>query len=153
VLALGAVNLFGYLFLVVPAVDRLAQQQGRYGELKRQYAEALLFQKQKQSLSGLEAGIPTQKDVPLLIKDLVQSANRLKLSVGAINSDIPKAGGGGLTQITFSVPLSGAYAGIKRFIFDVETTEKLIGIQELKLDSDKGSVRLDMKLVTYIRGE
>ena len=153
VLALGVINLVGYLFLVVPAADRLAEQQGRYGALKRQYADALLFQKQKQALSGLEAGIPSQKDVPLLIKDLVQSANRLKLSVGAINSDIPTTGSGGLTLITFSVPVTGAYAGVKRFIFDVETTEKLIGIRDLKLDSEKGSVKLDMKLVTYIRGE
>jgi Tfp pilus assembly protein PilO len=153
VLAFGAVNACVYLFLVVPAADRLAEQEARYSQLKRQYAEALLFQKQRQMLSGLEAGIPSQKDVPLLIKDLVQTANRLKLSVGAINSDIPTQGKGRLTQLTFSVPVTGAYPGIKRFIYDVETTEKLVGIQDLKLDSEKGSVRLNMKLVTYIRGE
>ena len=153
VLVSGAINVFVYLFLVVPAADRLAEQQGRYRELKRQYADALLFQKQRQALSGLEAGIPTQKDVPLLIKDLVQSANRIKLSVGAINSDIPTPGSGRLTLLTFSVPVSGAYPGIKRFIYEVETTEKLVGIQDLKLDTEKGTVKLNMKLVTYIRGE
>ena len=151
-LALAAANLLGYLFLVAPAADRLAGQQARHGEVKRQYADAVLFQKQKQELSGLEAGIPSQKDVPLLIKDLVQSARRLNLAAGAINSDIPTPGSEGLTMITFSVPLTGSYAGIKRFLFDVETTDRLIGVRDLKLGTEKGSVKLEMKLVTYIRG-
>jgi hypothetical protein len=33
----------------------------------------------------------------------------------------------------------------------VETSDRLVGIQELKLDSDQGKVRLEMKLVTYIK--
>jgi hypothetical protein len=42
---------------------------------------------------------------------------------------------------------------VKRFIFEVETSTRLVGIQDLKLASDKGRVKLQMKLVTYIRGD
>ncbi len=142
-----------YILAIAPAEERLAGQQSRYRDLKKQYADAMLFRKQKESLKGLQAGIPTQKDVPILIKELVQSARRLGLSVGAINSDIPQAGGGGLTMLTFSVPVSGPYGGVKRFIYDIETSDRMVGIQDLKLDSEKGSVKLHMKLVTYIREE
>jgi Tfp pilus assembly protein PilO len=51
------------------------------------------------------------------------------------------------------VPASGAYGNIKRFIYDIETSDRMIGIQDLKLDSEKGKVKLQMKLVTYISGE
>jgi Tfp pilus assembly protein PilO len=152
-LALIVLNLLVYVLAVEPAAARFAGQQGRYQELKRQQADALLFRKQKETLKGLQAGIPAQKDVPILIKELVQRAHRLNLSVGAVNSDIPQPGNGGLTMLTFSVPLSGAYGNLKRFIYEVETADRVIGIQDLKLDAEKGSVKLQMKLLTYIRGE
>jgi hypothetical protein len=35
----------------------------------------------------------------------------------------------------------------------VETTDRLIGIQDLRFAAEKQDVKLDMKLVTYIREE
>ena len=150
---LVVLNLLVYGVVVAPAAKRFAGDQQQYRDLKKEHAEAVLFQKQKQLFAGLTSGIPAQKDVPLLIKDLVQTARRLKLSVDAINSDIPTPGSGGLTMLTFTVPASGAYADIKRFIYEVETSDRLVGIQDVKLTSEKGRVKLQMKLVTYIRGE
>ncbi|MBS1128315.1 MAG: type secretion system protein PulO [Nitrospirae bacterium] len=146
-------NLLLYAFTVVPAAARLAASRQQYADLKREYAEAALFQKQKQLFAGLMSGIPAQKDVPLLIKDLAQTARRLNLSVDAINSDIPTQGTGGLTMLTFTFPAAGSYPDVKRFIYQVETSSRLVGIQDLKLGSEKGRVKLQMKLVTYIRGE
>jgi Tfp pilus assembly protein PilO len=146
-------NLLLYVFTMVPAAARLAASKQRYADLKREFAEAALFQKQKQIFAGLMSGIPTQKDVPLLLKDLAQTARRLNLSVDAINSDIPTQGTGGLTMLTFTFPAAGSYPDVKRFIYQVETSSRLVGIQDLKLGSEKGRVKLQMKLVTYIRGE
>jgi len=150
---LVSLNVLLYSFTIAPAEARLAASRQRYADLKREHAEAMLFQKQKQLLAGLLSGIPAQKDVPLLIKDLVQTARRLHLSVDAINSDIPTPGAGGLTMLTFTFPATGAYPDVKRFIYEVETSPRLVGIQDLKFSSEKGRVKLQMKLVTYIRGE
>lgn len=146
-------NLLVYGVVVAPAARRLDADRQQYGALKKEHAEAVLFQKQKQLFAGLLTGIPAQKDVPLLIKELVQRARRLNLSVEAINSDIPTPGSGGMTLVTFTFPASGAYADIKRFIYEVETSDRLVGIQDVKLGSEKGRVKMQMKLVTYIRGE
>jgi Tfp pilus assembly protein PilO len=152
VLGLGTLNLLVYFFVLSPAAARLELQQVRYGELKRRYADAALYKKQKNELVVLKAGAPAQKDVPLLIKDLVQNARMRNLDVGAINFDIPTPGSGGLTMISFTVPASGTYANAKRFIYDVETSERLFGIRDLRLEAGDGSVKLTMKLVAYIRG-
>jgi Tfp pilus assembly protein PilO len=146
-------NVLLYAFTVVPAAARLVASRQQYTDLKKEYAETALFQKQKQLFVGLMSGIPAQKDVPLLIKDLAQTARRLNLSVDAINSDIPTQGTGGLTMLTFTFPAAGSYPDVKRFIYQVETSSRLVGIQDLKLSSEKGRVKLQMKLVTYIRGE
>jgi len=150
---LVALNVLVYAFAVAPAAARLAASRQQYADLKREHAEAVLFQKQKQVFAGLLAGIPAQKDVPLLIRDLAQTARRLNLTVDAINSDIPAPGAGGLTMLTFTFPASGSYPDVKRFIYEIESSPRLVGIQDLKLSSEKGRVGLQMKLVTYIRGE
>jgi Tfp pilus assembly protein PilO len=146
-------NVALYSGAVAPAAGRLAAEKDRLAVLKRQYADALLFQKQKQALAGLNKGVLTQKDVPLLIKDLVQMARRRGLTVGGINSDIPAPAAGGLTLLAFTVPLEGNYANCKRYTHDVETTDRLIGIQGVRFASEQQKVKLELKLITYIRGE
>ena len=150
---LVALNVAVYAFAVVPASAHLTSSRQQYADLKREHAEAVLFQKERQVFAGLMVGIPTQKDVPLMIKELAQTARRLNLSMEAINSDIPTQGTGGLTMLTFNFPAAGSYPDVKRFIYEIETSSRLVGIQDLKLASDKGRVRLQMNLVTYIRGE
>ena len=98
-----------------------------------------------------KTGIQTQKDMPLLVRDLVQTARRLNLRVGPINYDIPKPESGGLAMLTFSFPAEGRYPDVKRFIYETETLPRLVGIQEVKLDAEKGGVKLQVKLVTYIK--
>ncbi len=149
---LACVNLLLYGFLVAPSLARLKAAETRYRELRQRHAEAVLFKKQKASFTGIMAGVPSQKDMPLLVKDLVQTARRLKLGVASVKYDMPKRGSGEVAMLVFSFPAEGRYPEIKRFIYDVESADRLVGIQDLKLEGDKGQVKLDMKLVTYIKG-
>ena len=96
------VNLVLYLSLVVPSRALLRTGENRYGELRKHYAEAVLFNKQKQSFTGIMAGVPSQKDMPLLVKDLVQTARQLKLGVASVKYDIPKRSGGELAMLLLS---------------------------------------------------
>jgi len=146
-------NLILYGVAVSPSAGRLRDLEARYAELRKRHAEAVLFQKQKQMLTGISAGIPTQRDMPLLIKDLVQIAKRLNLKVAAVNYDMPKRENEGFTMLVFPFSAEGHYPEIKRFIFEVETSDRLVGIQNVKLDSEKGKVKFQMKLVTYIKAK
>lgn len=152
-LGLVCAALLLYLVALAPSVSHLRGLEARYAELRKKHTEALLFQKQKELFSGFRTGIPTQKDMPLLVKDLVQTARKLNLVVAGITYDIPRRGKDDITTLSFSFPAEGAYPNVKRFIHEIETSDRLVGIQDLKLDSDQGRVKLQMKLVTYIRGE
>ena len=142
-----------YSLLIVPAAKGLTARESSYAVLKKQHTEAILFEKQKKELAGIKEGIPAQKDMPLLVKELVQTARRLNLTVSSIQYDIPKRGSDELTMLTFSFPAEGRYAGVKRFIYEVETSDRFVGVQDVKLDSDQGRVKLQMKLVTYVKGQ
>jgi Tfp pilus assembly protein PilO len=144
-------NVLFYLFVAAPSKAGLNELEFRFAELRKRHAEAALFQKQKRDFAGIKSGIQTQKDMPLLVKDLVQTARGLNLKVGPISYDIPKPGSGGLAMLTFSFPAEGRYPDIKRFIYETETSPRLVGIQDVKLESEKGGVKLQVKLVTYIK--
>lgn len=144
-------NLLLYVLLIAPSAARLSTRQVKFGELRKRHTEAVFFQRQKQAFAGIRDGIPAQKDMPLLVKELVQTARKLNLSVGAINYDIPRRGSGELAMLAFTFPAEGRYADVKRYIFEVETSEHLVGIQDVQFDSDRGRVKLTMKLMTYIR--
>ncbi len=149
---LVCVDLILYGFLVAPSMAQIRAGEKRYWELRERYTEAVLFKKQKPSFIGIMAGVPSQKDMPLLVKDLVQTARSLKLGVDSVKNDMKKRTGGALAMVAFSFPAEGRYPEIKRFIYDVETSDRLVGIQDLKLEANQGQVKLDMKLVTYIKG-
>jgi len=149
--ALVVVDLLFYGVMVAPTAARLTAWDAEFSELRKRHAEATLFKKQKTSFSGVMAGIPAQKDMPLLVKDLVLTARRLNLSVSSVKYDIPRRASGELAQLAFSFPAEGRYPDIKRFIYEVETSDRLVGIQELKMDSGQSGVTLEMKLVTYIK--
>jgi Tfp pilus assembly protein PilO len=150
---LVCVNVLLYGFLVAPAVARIKAGEAAYSELRRKHAEAVLFKKQKPLFSGIMAGIPAQKDMPLLVKEFVLTARRLRLSVASIQYDMPRRAGGELAMLAFSFPAEGRYPDIKRFIYEVETSDRLVGIQDVKLNSEQGRVKLEMKLVTYVKGQ
>ncbi|MCK9417813.1 MAG: type 4a pilus biogenesis protein PilO [Nitrospirae bacterium] len=149
---LVCVNLLLYVFRIAPSEAKLKTWEPTSVELRMRHSEAVLFKEQKPLFAGLLAGIPEQKDMPLLVKELEQMAKKLNLTVAAINYDIPQRESGELAMLSFSFPVEGRYPDIKRFIYEVETSGRLIGIQDVKLESDKGRVKLQMKLMTYVRG-
>ena len=150
--ALLIVDLVLYTVLIAPSVAWLHDWEGKYADLRKRRTEAVLFQNQKNELYGIRAGIMTQKDMPLLVKDLVQAARRSNLAVSSVKYDIPKGNGDELAMLSFSFPAEGRYTDLKRFIYEVETSDRLVGIQDLKFEEEKSVVKVEMKLITYVKG-
>ncbi len=150
--SLVCINLLLYVFRIAHDQAELKAAEAKSIELRMRHAEAVAFKAQKPLIAGLLTGISEQKDMPLLVKELEQMAKRLHLSVAAINYDIPQRASGELAMLSFSFPVEGRYPDIKRFIYEVETSGRLIGVQDVKLESDKGRVKMQLKLITYVRG-
>lgn len=148
-----AVDLLLFLAVVRPLAADLRERELRNADLRKRHAAAVLFQQQKKTFGVVAANVPTQKDMPLLVKELVQTARGLSLRVATVNYDIPKSGGEGITMLSFSFPVAGRYPDLKRFIYELETSRRLIGIKELELKDTHEGVDLDLKLITYVRGQ
>ncbi len=151
--ALLCADLGLFLALERPLARDIEAGEARIAELRSKQAAAVLYQKQKKTLGGLAAAVPTQKDMPLLVKELEQGARRLGLHVGTVNYDIPRPGAQGASLLSFSFPVTGRYPDLKRFLYEVEASARLIGVESAEFRSDKSTVSLDLKLMTYVRGQ
>ncbi len=149
--ALACADLLVFFFFFRPEVSRLREHQDRYAELRKRHAEAVLFHRQREALAGINAAIPTQKDMPLVVKELAQDARKLHLAVGSISYDIPRRGQEGLTLLSFTFPASGSYPEVKRFIYDVETSGRMLAVETIDFSTDRQTVKVEIKLLTYIR--
>ncbi len=151
----GGLLLLNAVFLaavVRPAAAKRAQQGSHIADLRKRYATGILYQQQRKDIGTLVASMPTQKDMPLLIKELEQAARKLGLRVGPVNYDISRKGAEGMTMLTFSFPVNGRYADLKRFVYEVETSPRLVGIESLEIRADqKGTPALALKLMTYVK--
>lgn len=146
-----AMNLALLFAMVRPLAADLAERESRIAGLRKHYAAAVQFQQQKKALGGIPAMVPTQKDMPLLVKELGQTARNFNLRLGSVDYEIPR-GAEGITMLSFSFPVAGRYADLKRFIYEVETSRRLVGIEALELKAGRGWVDLDLKLIAYVRG-
>lgn len=150
-IALLCADLALYLIVLRPLNAGLEARRAHIAGLRARHADAVLYQSQKKTLGGIAAAVPTQKDMPLLVKELQQTARRLGLRVGDVNYDIPKPGAEGAALLSFSFPVAGSYPELKRFVFEVETSPRLLGIETLEFRAERGTVGLDLKLMTYVR--
>jgi Tfp pilus assembly protein PilO len=149
-----AANALVYFAVLAPSSARLEACENKLDGLRKRRAEAVLFEKRKTLFAGLLRGVPSQKDMPILVKEYMQEARRRGLTVAAINYDMPKRGSGELAELAFTFPAEGRYPDIKRFIYEAETSDRLVGISGVKLESGKnGRVKLTMKLMTYVKGQ
>lgn len=140
-----------YSAVVRPGAAKRAEQESRITELRKRYAVGVLYQQQRKNIGALVTRIPTQKDMPLLVKELEQSARTLGLRVGPVNYEIPRPGAEGIAMLTFSFPVSGKYADLKRFVYEVETSARLVGIVSLEIRTDRMGGALLLKLITYVK--
>jgi len=151
VAGLVCANLLLYAFLVGPWSIQFSKLEKTVNELRKRNATAMQFQKQKQLFNEAQVGALTQKDMPLLVKEFVQTARNQHLSVSSIKYDIPPRTGGEPAMLAFSFPAEGGYSDIKRFIYEIESSHRTVGIKNIKLTAEKSKVKLDMKLITYIK--
>ncbi len=140
-----------YGAVVRPAAVKSAERESRITELRKRYAVGVLYQQQRKSIGALVTRVPTQKDMPLLVKELEQSARTLGLRVGSVNYDIPRPGAEETAMLTFSFPVDGRYAALKRFVYEVETSPRLVGIDSLEIKGDRKGDALTLKLMTYVK--
>jgi type IV pilus assembly protein PilO len=109
----------------------------------------------EENLGQFRAAIPSRTDFTALIGEISSLAEKAGLSIDRIGYDPTEIAGRELLRYTLNFSVSGDYGQIKRFVYSLEQSDRLIAIEELSLsgggESKEGKVNLRVRLSTYFK--
>lgn len=100
-------------------------------------------------------GFPKWDDFTRVMGEIYGRAEKLNLLVESATYRADAVKSSNLVKITVSMPVTGSYADIKRFIYELETSPRLFIIQDLSLGSGKaeeGDVSLKLAIAVHFKG-
>ncbi len=161
VLLLANIAVFAFIsFRVSPALEEMERRyiarqatlrQGRQGEAQSPVA---IYRRGQSDLQKFRAMLPEKTDFTALIGEIYALAGAEGLSIERISyapKEIPEEG---LQRYALSFSVHGEYAQIKRFIFAIEQSKRVLAVENIALaggQPTRPGVDLQLQLVTYFR--
>jgi type IV pilus assembly protein PilO len=161
-------NVVAYLslnYLASPQRDALEKQlmelQARVRQNRQSDAEtktpAEIFRRGEADLQKFRAVIPSKSGFPALLGEIFSLAGQAGLTIDQIGYQPKEVEGRGLLRYGLAFSVNGDYGQIKRFIYSLEQSERLIVIDSLTLsggrESGLATVELRLQLATFFRTE
>jgi type IV pilus assembly protein PilO len=152
-------------YLVAPrlnALERLyidRQAQVREARLSGQNGASAasprgIYRQGEEDLGKFRAAIPSRAEFTALIGEVYSLAGKAGLSIDRIAYDPKEVTGRGLLRYSLNFSVRGDYGQIKRFVYSLEQSDRLIAIEELSLsggEAEEGEVNLRVRLSTYFK--
>lgn len=159
------VTLGVYLWLVFQVEPQLSQLEQRYFQLQEQSRHARqleadlespqnLFQKRQTDLKQFLKLVPSEKEFPKLIAEIFGLADQAGLDIVRVSYTPTQVKGQDLLEYGLAFSVNGDYAQLKKFVYLLEKSKRLISIDSLALNSDQkedSGISLQLKLVTYFQ--
>lgn len=161
--ALALINLAFYAILVYPLQsaaireeDDYMQTRNRLASLKAKASLAKTVQDSSSAIGELTGRLPARNGLPYLIRDIHGVAREFDLRIPNVTYEPQKVKGEALTSLTITFPVEGNYPDIRRFIHEMETSDRLLMIEDIGISSsarETATTNLQMKLRTYLRSD
>ena len=138
------------------AEQRLAKLNADWTQARKDYQSHQAAYRAKKDLAQVWAALPEERDFAPLALGITEEAKRNHVTLPALSyktesTSIPHASKGVLQGT-----MTGRYEDLRRFLYDLETAEELVYIEDLNLVpaavQQSGSLTFNIKIVTYLRG-
>lgn len=155
-----ALGLLFILFLIHHLGVTGAQASRERLEKERAVArQALMYhreaRKAKRDLSRVWAVFPAEREFPSLALGISDEAKRDRVSLPALSYKTEPTSVANTTKGLLQGPMTGRYEDLRRFIYDLETAEELLFIEDLELTRPGGAqdalLTFDIRIATYLR--
>ncbi|MEI6208811.1 MAG: type 4a pilus biogenesis protein PilO [Desulfuromonadales bacterium] len=162
VLALSLLVVNGVLMAVIAVYQEptLAAARSKWSELRNQVARAShanaseLYRQGKEDLEKLTARIPPKREFARVLSDLLETASNCGVVTGAISYKPSPIKDEALLTYQLSVSVSGDYAAIKSYLYDLQHNPELIVIDGISLANNDLFVEhvvMDLSITVYLR--
>lgn len=162
-------NIAAYSIMSYVVLPRINALERRYIDRQAQVREARLtgqssasagspreiYRRGEEDLEKFRGAIPSRTEFTALIGEIYSLAEKAGLSIDRIGYDPKEVEGRGLLRYALNFSVSGDYGQIKRFVYSLEQSDRLIAIEEISLSgggkSAEGEVNLRVRLSTYFK--
>lgn len=130
------------------------QEWGRARQVLMHHREA---RKARKDMSQVWAVLPVERDFAPLALGISEEAKRDHVTLPALSYKTESTTVANTSKGVLQGSMTGRYEDLRRFIYDLETAEELLFIEDMELAgaSSPGDQQLtfNIKIATYLRGE
>ena len=162
--SLLGLNILIYSLFYFGVAPKLSQTERNLSELQQQLRKSDIlaphqsYEQVKKDYARFNALLPSVRNFSELIGDLYTLANNCNLEISQIGytqKELPKTG---ILSYTLKFSLTGSYDELKRFIYGLEESRRLVVIEQMTLNAAKveegeALVTLNLSLTTYFGTE
>ena len=153
-----------YLFRSKPASLKASGLETRLQDNRRamkakqdQYRLYASFGRGKEQLEAFKKMLPAKSDYTEILREVFKMAKEDGVksnSISAMKKEVAhNQAEADIVQISFSMPVTGRYKDVRKFIHDMESSSLFLNIDDLDLDSNEGTgeIAVTLGLTTYAR--
>ncbi|MGQ0812278.1 MAG: type 4a pilus biogenesis protein PilO [Nitrospiraceae bacterium] len=157
------VGLMTVLFLAVHAwilgtvTAKRGQVEAEWTAARQRVVQHMEAKKVRQDLNKVLAVLPVERDFAPLALGVTEEAKRDRVTLPALSYRMEKTNVAMATKAVLQGSVSGQYEDLRRFIYNLETAEELLFIEDLDVvratSRQPGGLTFNLRIATYLRGE
>ncbi|KIH76450.1 type IV pilus assembly protein PilO [Geoalkalibacter ferrihydriticus] len=140
--------------------QQLLRQQAQLREQEQrgvdQVSPRAIHRQGQQDLAAFFAAIPPREDLSRLVGEIFNLANEAGLAIERITYDPQRLREAPLLAYTLVFSVNGSYEQLKRFVFSLEHSPRIIALDEISFsagDAARRTTTLNLRFTTYFQAD
>jgi Tfp pilus assembly protein PilO len=133
-----------------------AQLAAQWNEVRNQHQHHQAARRAKQDLAQVWAALPEERDFAPLALGITEEAKRNHVTLPALSYKTESTPVTNTSKGVLQGTMSGRYEDLRRFLYDIETADELVYIEDVDLvqsATKHDNLTFNIKIVTYLRGD
>jgi Tfp pilus assembly protein PilO len=133
-----------------------AQLATQWAQVRKEHQHHQAARRAKVELAQVWAALPEERDFAPLALGITEEAKRNQVTLPALSYKTESTPVADTTKGVLQGTMSGRYEDLRRFLYDIETADELVYIEDLDLvpsATQQDHLTFNIKIVTYLRGE
>jgi Tfp pilus assembly protein PilO len=140
---------------VESAQDALAMQETEWLQTRTNYQHHLQAQQAKKDLAQVWAALPEERDFAPLALGITEEAKRNHVTLPALSYKTETTPVPTINRGILQGTMTGKYEDLRRFMYEIETAEELVYIEDLDLvrssERPDRMLTFNIKIATYLK--
>ena len=128
----------------------------QWAQIRQQHQHHQASRRAKQDLAQVWAALPEERDFAPLALGITEEAKQNHVTLPALSYKTESTPVANTSKGVLQGTMSGRYEDLRRFLYDIETADELVYIEDVDLvpsATQQDHLTFNIKIVTYLRGD